>query len=235
VGATIGNERQGLALVARIASNHGERSADMASSSGDQDFSPALDGAAAAQAQRELTACMEAAVAGELTSGHWTGDPRRTRPADPIASYRVVVAVPDLYRALEDGLSTWMVGKGPSGQLVSCSLPRDPGNPNGREAWLGAVAGRPHPSGLTVEYRTGGIGSPNLDGTGGQVYATTLIGRCPPGIARVTAHYQGQEQRDAQIAQGVWFSQFPRGTSSGPMVVCGYDADGHPVAQRFLD
>lgn len=206
----------------------------MAPSNGDHVFSPALNGVPAEQAQRELTACMEAAVAGKLTSGHWTGDPRQTRPADPIASYRVVIAVPGLYRALEDGLATWIVGKGPSGQLVSCSLPRDPGNPNGREAWLGTVAGRPHPSGMTVEYRTGGLGSPSPDGTGAQVYAMTLIGRYPPGVARMTARFQGQEHRDAHVAEGVWCCQFIRGTSTGPMVVDCYDAEGNPVAQRSL-
>ena len=207
----------------------------MASSSDDQAFSPALNGMAATRAQRELTGCLEAAAAGELTSGHWLGGPREPRPADPIASYRVVIAVPDLYRALEDGLSTWMVGMGPSGQLAGCSLPRDPGNPNGREAWLGAATGRPHPSGMTVEYRTGGLGAPNLDGTGPQVYAMTLIGRCPPGIARVTAHYQGQEPQDADVARGAWFSQFLRGGSTGPITVCGYDSHGTPVARRVLD
>jgi hypothetical protein len=175
---------------------------------------------------------MEAAMAGELTSGHWLGSPGRNRPADPIADYTAVIAVPELYRALEDGLSTWIVGKGPSGQLVSCSLPRDPENPNGREAWLGTVAGRAHPSGVTVEYRTGGIGTPNLDGTGTRVFALTQIGRCTVGITRVTAHYQGQQERDAVVPQGVWFSQILRGASPGGLTVRGYDAHGSLVACR---
>jgi len=182
--------------------------------------------------QRELTAGMEAALAGELTSGHWIGANRV--PADPVGSYRVVIAVPGLYRALEDGLSTWLVGKGPSGQLVSCSLPRDADNRNGREAWLGPAGGRPNPSGLTVEYWTGGMGSANLDGSGPQVYATTLIGRYPEGVTRVTAHYEGEVPRDAHLAEGVWLSQVLRGASTGPLLVEAYDADGQAVARRSL-
>lgn len=209
----------------------------------------AFGGVSEAVAQRELTEGLKAAARGELTSGHWLGGGGRL-PADAIADYRVLIAVPELYRALEDGLSTWLVGQGPSGQLVSCSLPCDPGNRNGREAWLGPAEGRPHPSGMTVEYRTGGVAAPQLDGTGARVYATTLIGRCPEGVTRVTAHYKtahyetahhetahhdGEPEREAVLARGVWFSQILRGSATGPLVLRGFDASGRLVAERILD
>ncbi|QMU73199.1 hypothetical protein [Streptacidiphilus sp. P02-A3a] len=155
-------------------------------------------------------------------------------PVDAIAAYRPVIAVPGLYRALEDGLSTWLVGQGPSGQLVSCSLPGDPGNPNGREAWLGPAEGRPHPSGVTVEYLTGGVGCARLDGTGARVYATTLIGRCPAAVTRITVHHEGEPERDAVLADGVWLSQVLRGAATGPLAVRGFDASGRLVAERSL-
>ena len=88
------------------------------------------------------------------------------------------------------------------------------------------MEGRAHASGVTVEYWTEGLGSPSLDGSGPQVYATTLIGRCAGGIARVTAHYPGQEEQDAVVARGVWFSQVLRGASAGDPVVRGYGVDG---------
>jgi hypothetical protein len=203
----------------------------MATPSGEHIPSPSLNGVPIARAQRDLTACMVAAVAGELTGGHWLG---QREPADPIASYQAVIAVPGLYRALENGLSTWVVGKGPSGQLVSCSFPQDPGNPSGREAWLGTVAGRPHPCGITVEYRTGGLGTADLDGTATQVYATTLIGRHSAGINRVTAHYEDQDEREGVLSEGVWMIQVLRGPSEGPMLLHGYDVDGRLVAKRAL-
>jgi hypothetical protein len=202
----------------------------MVSSSGSPDRSSALNGVPAAAAQRELTAGMEAAAAGELHSGHWSGG--RREAADPITSYRVVIAVPGLHRAMENGLSTWLVGKGPSGQLASCSVPRDPGNPHGREAWLGQVGGARYSGDVTVEYQCGGIGHPNLDGTGTRVYANTLIGRCAPGIARVTVQYRGQQECEAVVAQGVWISQLLRGPDAGALTVRGYDAVGIPVAWR---
>jgi hypothetical protein len=202
----------------------------MVSSSDSPAHSPALNGVPAARAQRELTAGMRAAAAGELRSGHWSGGGREV--ADPITSYRVVIAVPGLYRAMEDGLSTWLVGKGPSGQLASCSLPSDPGNPNGREAWLGQVGGARYSGDVTVEYQCGGIGHPHLDGTGTRVYANTLIGRCAVGVARVTVHYRGQRECDAVVAQGVWISQLLRHPGAGALTVRGYDAAGIPVAWR---
>ncbi len=196
---------------------------------------PALGGVPGATAQRDLTACLEAGAAGQLTSGHWMGPSSRVQLVDPLPSYRVLIAGSDLHRALEDGLSTWLVGQGPSGQLVSGSLPRDPDNANGLNAWVGEVDGRPNPSGLTVEYLCGGIGSPNLDGTGTPVFAMTLIGRREAGIARVTAHYQGQPEQDAVATAGVWFSQVQRGPGAGALTVHGYDADGNEIALRSLD
>lgn len=197
----------------------------------DDSSDSALHGISAERAQRELTACLEAAAAGELRGGHWTGAGRV--PEDPLPSYRVVIAVPDRYRALTDGLFTWLVGRGPSGQLASCSLPQDAGGAERREAWLGQAAGAPYRSEVTVEHRTGGVGHPRRDGTGERVYSQTLIGRCADRIARVTVEYPGREPEAAVVARGVWFSQVVRESSGGGRpTVRGFDADGELVAWR---
>ncbi|MBC3843366.1 hypothetical protein GXW82_33590 [Streptacidiphilus sp. 4-A2] len=190
---------------------------------------PVLNGVAATQAQSELTACLEAAVSGKLTSGNYFGTPK---PADPVTTYRVVIADPHLYRAMEDGLSTWIIGKGASGQLAGCSVPDDAANPNGREALLGPKPGAPLTDRLTVEYSTGGVGTANLDGKGASVYANTLIGRYGGGITRVTLQYPGGKEHNALVSDGIWFDQSrladPTGTDTVP-VVRGYGANGKLV------
>lgn len=191
---------------------------------------PVLNGVRPATAQDELTACLQAAVDGRLTSGDYFSMPK---PTDPVGSYRVVIAEPHLYRAMENGLSTWIIGKGPSGQLAGCSVPQDASNPNGREALLGSRPGGPLSNQLTVEYSTGGVSSPALDGTRASVYANTLVGRYGAEITRITVQYPGGQEHNAQMAEGVWFDQSRLGSagvngagSGGGAVVNGYGADG---------
>ena len=187
---------------------------------------PVLNGVPVATAQRELTACLQAAVSGKLTSGDYTSP---LSPADPVDSYRVVIAEPHLYRALENGLSTWIVGKGPSGQLAGCSVPQDAANPNGREALLGTRPSGALSNELTVEYSTGGVGSPALDGTRASVYANTLVGRYGDEISRVTVQYPGGREHNAETADGIWFDQSLLGNAGAggdAAVVRGYGARG---------
>ncbi len=187
---------------------------------------PVLNGVRGATAQSELTACLQAAVDGRLTSGNYFSTPK---PTDPVGSYRVVIAEPHLYRAMENGLSTWIIGKGPSGQLAGCSVPQDASNPNGREALLGGKPGGALGNQLTVEYSTGGVSSPALDGTRASVYANTLVGRYGAEVTRITVQYPGGQEHDAQMAEGIWFDQSllgNAGASSGGAVVRGYGADG---------
>ena len=198
---------------------------------GDEDGNySALHGISAERAQRELTACLETAAVGGLRSGHWNGG--RRAAADPIPSYQLVIAVPDRYQALTNGLFTWLVGRGPSGQLVSCSLPQEPDGTEERVAWLGQAAGAPYSSEVTVEQQVGGIGHPHRDGTGERVYAQTMVGRCADRIARVTVEYPGREPEAAVVARGVWFSQVVMDRSGGRPTVRGFDADGELVAWR---
>jgi hypothetical protein len=194
---------------------------------------PVLNGVSQLTAQNELTACIKAGIAGTLQSGNWTGKPG---PVDPVPAYRVVIAKPHLYRAMEDGLSTFLVGTGPSGQLFSCSVPDDPKNPNGREAWLGPRPAKPagaFTSKVTVEYDQGGVGTPTIDGKGASVYATTLTGHYGEDISRVTVQYPGGKEQDAITDQGVWFDQSlldsTQSNSTRPPVVRGYAPDGRLV------
>ncbi|QMU73433.1 hypothetical protein [Streptacidiphilus sp. P02-A3a] len=187
---------------------------------------PVLNGIRPATAQSQLTGCLQAAVDGRLTSGNYFSTPR---PTDPVGSYRVVIAEPHLYRAMENGLSTWIIGKGPSGQLAGCSVPQDASNPNGREALLGSRPSGALNNQLTVEYSTGGVSSPALDGTRASVYANTLVGRYGDEITRITVRYPGGREHNAQMAEGVWFDQSQlasAGMDGTGAVVHGYGANG---------
>ncbi|TKA04793.1 hypothetical protein [Actinacidiphila oryziradicis] len=190
------------------------------------DSLPVLNGIPAAKAKNELTACLKAGETGKLDSGSWLGHPKLTEAA---SDYRVVIAVPHLYRAMEDGLATWYIGKGSrSGEVVSCSVPDDAANPNGREAWLSPITAITTP--VTLEYNTGGVGSPTLDGKGKSVYSATVMGHYTNGVARVTVQYSGQKAHNAQMSNGVWFSSDvipqPSGTDNSSPVVRAYDANG---------
>lgn len=185
---------------------------------------PVLNGVPLATAQSELTSCLKTAA-----------DTNGTKLLAAPAAYRIEIAQPGLYRALEDGLATYLVGQEPThGQLVLCSVPKDAKNPNGKELWAGAKfpAAGPAAKTVTLEFQRGGVGTPTLSGKGASVYANTLAGHYGKDVTRITVQYPGGKAQQAELGGGVWFLQSrltTREAQSHAPVVRGYDATGKQV------
>ncbi|MDX2565370.1 hypothetical protein PV371_38100 [Streptomyces sp. TX20-6-3] len=182
------------------------------------------------KAQKDLTSCLQAAAAGRLPS---FSPALEARFADPVGSYRPVIVAADLKRTgTRKDASTWIVGKSPQGQLAVCVLPSVNNSFDGREVWILDKSKPVKPVSAEGDW---GTVFPANDHHATALYGSVMIGRSAPGITRVTVQFSGQEERDAQVIDGVWLAHMeyaPPGNDVGENwpapqpTLRGYHSDG---------